>query len=74
MLRAVEEIQAQTRQAAEDRIMRYIDVASKQDCATEVWVNNINLPDWLILKLKKIGYSVHPDHPTSRISWGYGDD
>ena len=73
MLRPVEDIQVQSRQAAEDRVMRWIDNASQIDCATEVWVNNNNLPDWLILKLKQTGYSVHKDHPSSMISWGYGD-
>ena len=74
MLRPVEDIQVQTRQAVEDRIMRCIDTASREDCATEVWVSNGSLPDWLILKLKQSGYSIFIDCPKSRISWGYGND
>ena len=74
MLRPVEDIQVQTRQAVEDRIMREIDTASRIDCATEVWVNNSNLPDWLIINLKLAGYSVSTEYPASRISWGYGND
>ena len=73
MLRPVEEIQLQTRQAAEDTIMRFIDDASRIDGKTDTWIHNKNLPDWLIVKLKESGYKVVQEDPSSQIIWGYGD-
>ena len=74
MLRPVEEIQLQTRQAAEDTIMRFIDSASRIDGKTDTWVQNENLPDWLIIKLKESGYKVVQKDQSSNIIWGYGND
>ena len=74
MLRPVEEIQLQTRQAAEDTIMRFIDNASRIDGETDTWVQNKNLPDWLIIKLKESGYKVVQKDQSSQIIWGYGND
>ena len=73
MLRPVEEIQLQTRQAAEDTVMRFIDNASHIDGKTDIWISNKNLPDWLIVKLKESGYKVVQKDPSSQIIWGYGD-
>ena len=73
MLRPVEEVQLQTRQAAEDTIMRFIDNASLIDGKTDIWINNKSLPDWLIVKLKESGYKVVQKDPSSQIIWGYGD-
>ena len=74
MLRPVEEIQVQTRQAAEDKVMRFIDDASRIDGATNTWVQNEHLPDWLVLNLKKSGYRVVKEDKSSNIIWGYGND
>ena len=75
MLRPVEDIQRQTRQAVEDRVMGYIDTASNIDCSTEVYLLNNTVPDWLVLNLKRVGYSVQRfDDGKCRISWGYGND
>ena len=74
MLSPVEAIQLQTRQAAEDTIMRFIDNASRIDGKTDIWVQNTNLPDWLIIKLKESGYKVVQEDQSSQIIWGYGND
>ena len=74
MLRPVEDIQLQTKQAAEDRVMRYIDDASRTDCKTEVRLFNDTVPEWLELKLRQSGYKTLREKDTCLILWGYGDD
>lgn len=71
MLRNVEEIQAQTREAIEDYLMMKIEDASKSRNIA-VKVSREDLPQWLKEKLKLYGYIVtRIDNEVEEVRWGF---
>ena len=70
MLRSVEEIRTQTREAYEDFVMEKVDEASRAKKA-DVTLDVSLIPNWLAKKLSSYGYRVHftGDHNVN-IYWG----
>lgn len=72
MLRTVEEIRNQTREAIEDDIMRQIEEASRErKLSIDVLAKDV--PDWLVMRLGMYGYSITKDSSTYNIYWGCND-
>ena len=70
MLREVEEIVNQTREAFEDEIMREVDKASRER-KESIDVKTSTLPSWLAGRLKAYGYTLsRKDALYTTIFWG----
>ena len=72
MIRTVEEIVTQTAAAFEDNIMEKIDAASRSR-KYNVIVDNAEVPDFLVSKLRQYGYTIKRNYPLAKdveISWG----